>query len=288
VVSVHGSEAGVCDAATRAIEAAFADVPRARGLVLAVLGRGPGPGLRPHAATLRACMQVAEAREMPTRGCLLGRVGSELVEAFARERIPRVEDREPLVCRWPDLERTVTIPRGWIGRHLCLVVPCVGAIAPRRGPVAAGLAALADAIGVRDAEHPVAGGPAVGEIAARVVAGTFGGITILVDADVAVVRARSGGGRPRLVPAHRIFTAHRVPAPAAWLLALARGFDGWLAHRTSSAELRDPLRNQLRFGGPLADKPWSAAAGEPLPANSSWTPPAPRRRAAASAGPRPR
>jgi len=247
--------------------------------VLAVLGRGPGPGLRPHEATLRACIRAARERGVPTRGCLLGRVGAELAATFASERIAVVEDREPLVCRWPDLGRTVTIPRGWIGRHLCLVVPCVGAHAPRRGPIAAGLAALADAIGVRDAELPC-------EIAARVVAGACAGVTILVDADLAVVRARSGG-RPRLVPAHRIFTAHRVPAPAAWLLALAHGFDGWLAQRTPTTELRE--RAQLQFGGPLADTPWNAAGGEPLVANGPlWAPPGPRRRAGAPAGPRPR
>jgi hypothetical protein len=264
VVSVgHASESG-----------ALADVPRARGLLLAVLGRGPGPGLRPHVDTLRACVLAARAREVPVRGLMLGRVGEPLAGVFASERIAIAEDREPLMVRWPELDRDIAIPRGWIGRHLCLVVPCVGANAPRRGPIAAGLAAIADAIGVRDAERPC-------EIAARVAAGTFAGITIVVDAEVAIVRARSGGGRPRLVPAQRIFTAHRVPAPASWLLALARGFDGWLARRTPTTE--------LRFAGPLADTPWSAAAGEPLPANGPlWAGPAPRRRAGAPAGPRPR
>jgi hypothetical protein len=269
VVSVFGSAAGVGDAGGRAMESALGDVPLARGLVLAVLARGPGPGLRPHADTVRACVQAVRHRGIPLRGAGLGRTDAALAAIFASERVPPVEDREPLRCAWPGLGRTVVIPRGWIGRHLALVVPCVGANAPRRGPVAAALAALADEIGVGDVAGPCAA-------AASVIAGVFAGVTILVDGDVAVVRARSGGARARLVPTQRIFTAHRVPAPASWLLALARGFDGWLQARAPTTD--------LKFAGPCADTPWSAAVGEPLDGNGApWAPPVPRRRAVARA-----
>ncbi len=274
VVSVFGSAAGVGDAGGRAMESALADVPRARGLVLAVLARGPGPGLRPHADTVRACLQAARHRDIPLRGCGLGRTDDALAGIFASERVPVGEDRAPVRCAWPGLGRTVVIPRGWIGRHLALVVPCVGANAPRRGPVAAALAALADEIGVGDVAVPCAA-------AASVVAGVFAGVTIVVDGDVAVVRARSGGARARLVPSRRIFTAHRVPAPASWLLALAHGFDGWLQSRMPTPD--------LKFAGPAADAPWGAAVGEPLGGDGApWPAPAPRRRSGATTAQRPR
>ncbi|HET6585394.1 MAG TPA: hypothetical protein VFG69_18175, partial [Nannocystaceae bacterium] len=198
--------------------AALADVPRARGIVLAVVGRGSAPGLVPQPATVRAFATAARMRSVPQRWCAFGRPADPaIVAALADERVPTLEDRDPrtLVCRWPGIARTVTIPRGWIGRHLCLVVPCVGVSAPRRGPVAAALAAIADAVGAGDGEMPC-------EIGAHVVAGTFAGVTIVVDAHVAIVRARPGAAR--LVPAQRVFTAHRVPAPASWLLALAPAF----------------------------------------------------------------
>lgn len=267
VVSVFGSAAGVGDAGGRAMESALADVPRARGLVLAVLARGLGPGLRPHADTVRACVQAVRHRDIPLRGGGLGRPDAELANLFANERVAAIDDREPLRCAWPGLGRTVVIPRGWIGRHLALVVPCVGANAPRRGPIAAALAAVADELGVGDAAVPCAA-------AASVIAGVFAGVTIVVDGDVSVVRARSGGARARLVPTHRIFTAHRVPAPASWLLALARGFDGWLQSRAPGPD--------LKFAGPSADAPWGAAVGEPLGGDGAQWTATPRRRLAAS------
>ena len=271
VVSVFATDGdahgrGTDDAARRLAESVLADLPRARGMLLAVIDRGAASGFHPQVGTVRAFASVARAREIPTRACALGRAPSpDLVDALAREGVPWSDPHDPrtLAIRWPDSNRTVTLPHAWIGRHLCIVLPCISADAPRRGPMTAALASIADACGVGDDERPC-------ELAARIVAGCFAGITLVVDADVALVRARPGRGSPRLVPVRRLFAGHRVPAPASWVVALARGFDGWLRQRVPSSA--------VRFVGPAAESPWTAAVGDPIGA-IGWADDGPRRRA---------
>lgn len=235
---------------------------RRRGVLLALVGRGPSPPWCSSPAVLDAMVGVLVSAGVPTSWCALGRAPDDIA---ALAKLSHADgDRRTIDVSFG--EQRCTLPRGWVGRHLVLVTPMIVDEEPSAdavGPIAHGLRALTRPVGADDPE-----------LAARLVAEVFAGYTWIVDAEQLLLRARRATARARARPLSRVFAVGGLGHDDAMVLARARELDAWLlarAHGHDAAEL------DASFVGRAAAEPWprvrveSVSAAGPLWSNRART-----------------
>jgi hypothetical protein len=191
-VLVHDVDPDAPREATRhALSSAFAQLPPARSVLAAVVGWGDGPGLEPAPWTLDGVLSAGEDADVRVRFESLGPYEPTATHRWLRANAAtQDDDRRPIILDVPGARRPRRVPRAWIGRHLCLVVPCVhvgrrtlGRATSWVGPFGAAFEALA--LATRGARAPRGESHRDGMLALvgrRVAAQVFASTTILVDA----------------------------------------------------------------------------------------------------------
>src|SRR5688572_9456646 len=227
----HVTAADPTTAARATMRALQAGAPRSRAALVAVLDRGGEAGLVPAPWTITGVVSALAKAEM--HGLVLYEPddrGSNGARSLPAELAPIACD-DAVAATWPGAPAGLRIPGAWIGRRLCLVVPCVIAANHRfgsrtiAGPVTAGLAALAAGAGVARAPDPARIGE---QLAARV----FCHVSVIVDASwTALVETATAR---RFLATEQIVgvclaspTTHDVEVSAAQI-------DGWLVQRVGT------------------------------------------------------
>lgn len=236
---------------------------RRRGVLLALVGRGPTPPWCSSTTALDAMVAVLVGAGVPTSWCALGRAPADI---GALAKLSRAEgDRRTLELAFG--EHRCCLPRGWVGRHLVLVTPMIVDEAPATeaaGPLAHGLRALARVTGHEDLA-----------LASRVVAEVFAGYTWLVDAEQLLLRARRATARARARPLARVYALGGLGHSDEMVRSRADAFDAWLlarAHGRADAPLA------ASFIGRAAAEPWPRVRVEPVSAAGPLWSPRPRTR----------
>jgi hypothetical protein len=242
-------------------------------VVLALHGRGPASPWSPDRLAVDAIVDGLVAAGVPTRWTALGRA-REPDGALAR-LAPCSADPRTIAIAWPSVPRRLLLSRAWLGRHLVLVVPTVldetGSTREdeRRGPLASAFAALAAAAGAGSVDDEVA-------LGAGLLAESFAGFTVVVDARHALLRPRRPGRRPQRLAVGRALVCSRTGASTRACLELAEQLDGWLAARITGR--RVDAAEPVALVGPCAADPWPAGAAEPIGIDGPIWPAHPRPR----------
>lgn len=244
-------------AAYQVATAALRDVPRGRSLLLVVVRWGAHPGLRPSPWVLDGVASAVGDAGLDAQALHLGEHGiadpvtARLTAAGIR---PAPSHGDAIAIRPPGSRRPLRIPRAWLGRSLCLVLPCVH----RRqgdereptwcGPIGTALVELVAGWGDTGTRDPV-------DRAARCVAESFAHISVVIDGSWWAPLSDHDGGAPLLLAPERALGL-RLASPVTAEHALdARLADTWLG-----VQLGLPLRcrpgEAPRVVGPAARTPW--------------------------------
>lgn len=244
-----------------ALDPAFAVLPPARELLVAVVDFGEGPGVSVSPWALAGVVRAARHHGLSATGHDLGPrpVNGGLERRSVAAGLPlREEDPRPIQLEVPGGRRPRRIPHGWFGRHLCLVVPCVhrrigtGRGASWIGPVASAWARFDRACSgpeVKDASS----------IGARLAAQVFASTTVLIDASWWGSMGEDETSPAELLAVQRAlclstptpdegFARRTVEAPDDWLAAKL----GVATHRTDTRALQ--VRGSGRDDWPRAPK----------------------------------
>ena len=257
------------EAARTAAASAFASLPPARTILVGLVSWGDGPGLEPAPWTLDGVRAAASD------------VGANVVfeplgpfEATALHRWLRAqpeaspsEDRRPITLEIPGARRPRRIPRPWIGRHLCLVTPCVhvgrsrlGRATSWSGPLSAAFETLALATGA-----PRTADDVTSEIGHRLAAQVFASTTVVLDASWWAPLVGEAG-KPITEPA----VSHLVALERCLLRATSAPAEQWdeqgpqLLHAWLGAHMgiekrtraSEGIDDAVRFVGPGAQRKW--------------------------------
>lgn len=244
-------------AAHQVAAAALGDAPRARPLLVVVARWGAHPGLRPSPWSLDGVMHAIEEGGLRARALHVGERGATdpVTAQLAARGVAALEPRGPTVSVRPAGSRhALRVPAEVIGNNLCLVLPCVHHQHPSkdgpawRGPIGAGLVALASAWGGSWARDPVDG-------AARVMAELFAHVSVVIDGSWWAPLDASDDAAPLLLSPERALglrLASPVTGPSAVDPQLA---DAWLG-----AKLGLPQRRRqgdtIHAEGSAAHSPW--------------------------------
>ena len=244
-------------AAHHVATAALSDAPRGRPLLVVTTRWGTHPGLRPSpwvldgvASAIAEAGLRAEALHLGERGAA-DPITTQLTTAGVATA---PAEGDGVTIRPPGSRRGLRIPRAFIGRSLCLVLPCVHHHHGRerestwRGPIGTALVELVASWGDTGARDPV-------ERAARCVAETFAHVSVVIDGSWWAPLAVGDEGAPLLLAPERALGL-RLSSPITTDTALdARLADAWLG-----AQLGLPLRRRPnetpRVVGPAARTPW--------------------------------
>ncbi len=166
----------------------------------------------------------------------------------------REEEGRILELELPGARRPRRIPRSWIGRHLCLVVPCLH----RRGPggeLAGPLELALERLG-RTCALPGDREPA--RVGARLAGHAFASTTIVVDASWWAPLQSDADAVPVLLSTERcLSTGVSSPHPR-WARDVMLDVDRWLAHKLQLAH--GPAPTGLQMMGDGASEPWPDGA----------------------------
>lgn len=244
-------------AAHQVAAAALGDAPRGRPLLVAVVRWGAHAGLRPSPWSLDGVLHAIEEGGLRAQALHLGERGaSDPVSAqlAARGVASRPEGGPTVSVRAMGSRQALRVPTEVIGSNLCLVLPCVHHQRPGkdgpvwRGPIGAGLAALAAAWGASWTRDPVDG-------AARLMAEVFAHVCVVIDGSWWAPLDANDEAAPLLLSPERALglrLASPVTGPAAIDPQVA---DAWLG-----SKLGLPLRRRhgetIRVVGPAARTPW--------------------------------
>lgn len=254
-------------AAYQVATAALHDAPRGRPLLLVVARWGAHPGLRPSPWVLDGVTSAVKDAGLSAEALHLGEhgVADPITARLVRAGIRPAEDGgEPVTVRPPGSRRGPRIPRAWLGRSLCLVLPCVhrhrsDERGPAwRGPIGTALVELVAGWGGPGTRDPV-------DRAARCVAEAFAHVSVVLDGSWWAPLSEQDQGAPLLLAPERALGL-RLASPITTEHALdARLADTWLG-----AQLGLPLRRRPgeapRVVGPAARVPWPKlprASGSP-------------------------
>jgi hypothetical protein len=271
------------EAARAGASSAFASLPPARTMLVGVVSWGDGPALEPAPWTLDGVLSAAKDVGLQLVFESLGPHEPTLLHRWLRAHASaRDEDRRPATLDIAGARRPRRIPRPWIGRHLCLVVPCVhlgrsrlGRSTTWAGPLTSAFETLA--LATRGVGGPRAsGGPRREDgmrslVGMHVAAQIFASTTIILDASwwaPLVVQTKSGASSipaaSHLVALDRCLVMGTTRPQERWSDRGPQVVDTWLGVRmgVGSGSMRLP-GDVPQWAGPAASKRWPvpAAAG---------------------------
>jgi hypothetical protein len=258
-VLVHGIDpAAPAEAAREAVASALSALPPARSLLVGVVAWGDGPGLEPARWTLQGVRAAARDAKLVAGYHDLGPHHASVTGRWLRAHPDAIDGDapRPITLEVAGARRPRRIPRGWIGRHLCLVVPCVHQRHERFGrskcwvgPMACALQALAQATGVPGDDEPT-------DVGARVAAQVFASTTVVIDASWWAPMRASQAAAPHLVALDRCLVLGTTAPAELWTQDGATVIDTWLAARMGVAG--PPPRNMAvpQWVGPAAADAW--------------------------------
>jgi hypothetical protein len=262
------------EAARAAAASAFASLAPARAVLVGLVTWGDGPGLEPAPWTLDGVLAAATDVGVDVAFEPLGPHEAAATHRWLRAHArSRVEDRRAVTLEIPGARRTRRIPRPWIGRHLCLVTPCVHLGRPRLGrsaswvgPLAAAFEILASVTGAARPSDEQSS-----ELGRRLAAQVFASTTLVLDASwwaplVADAGRPSDPAASHLVALDRLLVMGTSAPAEQWARHGPQLLDAWLTMRlgvSRSPRSTDAHEDALRFIGPGAARGWPhpAAAG---------------------------
>ena len=216
---------------------------------------GAHPGLRPGPWTLDGVLAALSDAGLRGDGLMLGNVAPTDRQAMrlasAGFSPPPEEGTVPL--RPAGTRRPVRVPRTWLGRNLCLVIPCVhrspakGSAEAWTGPIGAALDQLAQHWGGPLPRDPLGSG-------ARLLSEIFAHTTVIIDGSWWAPLGSNDAAAPLLLAPERVLGL-RLPSPVTDPTALdPRPVDAWLG-----AQIGLPGRRPSpppRVEGSAARTPW--------------------------------
>lgn len=240
-------------AAHQTASAVLGDAPRARPLLLAVASWGAHPGLRPSPWVLDGVLRAVKDGGLGGGSVVLGDPGGpgSLTDRLAAGGLPATEEPgTALGLRPPGSHRELRVPRSWVGRSLCLVLPCVHRQAESRsgrptwnGPIGTALLALARRFGGTASLDPTA----------RCLSELFAHISVIIDASWWAPLSAEDQGAPLLLAPERTLGL-RLASPVTEETFDPRTADAWIGHWVG-LPIRHPT-GAPRLEGPAARTPW--------------------------------
>ncbi len=245
-------------AARQAAAAVLADAPRGRPSIVVVARWGSHPGLCPSPWSLQGTLAALQDTGLTGHGVVLGERGAAdpLTMRLATHGLrPPPDDEGTIALRPAGSSRPLRIPRSWLGRNLCLVLPCIhrrieakrGSTPTWQGPVSMALDELVTrwaGASFRDATAAMG----------RTLMDAFAHVSVVIDGSWWAPLASDHSAAPLLLAPERVLGL-RLASPVTMGTSLdARQLDAWLG-----AQLGLPLRRPteaVRVEGTAARTPW--------------------------------
>lgn len=244
-------------AAHHVAAAALGDAPRGRPLVLAVVRWGAHPGLCPSPWCLDGVLHAIEESGLRAQALHRGDRGATdpISARLAARGVPPIDEHGPTIAVCPPGSRqALRVPRALLGHSLCLVLPCVHHERPDkrgpawRGPIGAGLVALASAWGPSSPRGSV-------DRAARCVSELFAHVSVVIDAGWWASLSPRDDASPLLLSPERALGL-RLASPITGQAAIdPRHADAWLGLQLGLPIRRRPTETP-EVVGPAARTPW--------------------------------
>lgn len=253
----HIDPAHPSGAASSAVGRAFALLPPARELLIAVVTWGDRPGVGVANWTLEGVRSAADHAGLRWQVVDMTAVDPPATRKLAWDGVDasgRCINLDVAGGRRPR-----RIPTSWIGKHLCLVTPCLHLRERRRGrndtwtgPTRAALATLARSCAQTGDQEPP-------EVGARLAASIFASMTIVVDATWWGVLDPEEGIPAELVELNRCLALSSAPPSEAWGLDAPAEVDAWIERRLQVGPTSRGRALDIELTGSGVTKPWPKA-----------------------------
>ncbi|MCH9685936.1 MAG: hypothetical protein K0V04_31165 [Deltaproteobacteria bacterium] len=242
-------------AAREAAHAVFADAPRGRPSLVMIASWGAHPGLRPSPWAVEGVLQALSDAGLRGHGDVLGeaRLTDPLHTRLAAHDYDPVAAQELIALHPARSRRALRIPRAWLGRNLCLVLPCIHRQRERTtpadwsGPIGSALIQLATRCGGASVRDPMG-------TMTRTIADVFAHVSVVIDASWWAPLQPAEEAAPVLLSPERVLSLQLASPVTTEASIDPRQLDTWLG-----AQLGLPLRRPSsgpRAEGSAARTPW--------------------------------